>query len=57
MYLNEYRDGREAKKALADHFRYDNNERPNQGIGYCTPSVVYRPRRFDDATDRLVVSQ
>jgi len=41
VYLKAYRDGSEAKAALADYFRFYNNQRPHQGLGYRTPAAVY----------------
>jgi len=41
VYLKAYQDGSEARAALADYFRFYNNERPHQGLGYRTPAAVY----------------
>ena len=41
VYLKAYRDGSEARAALADYFRFYNNQRPHQGLGYRTPAAVY----------------
>jgi len=41
VYLKAYRDGSEAKNALADYFHFYNNQRPHQGLGYRTPAAVY----------------
>ena len=41
VYLKAYRDGSEARAALADYFRFYNNHRPHQGLGYRTPASVY----------------
>ena len=41
VYLKAYRDGSEARTALADYFHFYNNQRPHQGLGYRTPAAVY----------------
>ena len=41
VYLKAYRDGNEAREALADYFWFYNNQRPHQGLGYRTPATVY----------------
>jgi len=41
VYLKAYRDGSEARVAMADYFRFYNNQRPHQGLGYRTPAAVY----------------
>jgi putative transposase len=41
VYLKAYRDGSEARAALADYFHFYNNQRPHQGLGYRTPAAVY----------------
>jgi len=53
VYLKAYRDGREAKNALADYFHFYNNERPHQGLGYRTPAAVYN----SDASQSDTVSR
>jgi putative transposase len=45
VYLKAYRDGSEARAALADYFRFYNNQRPHQGLGYRTPAAVYNSGR------------
>jgi putative transposase len=41
VYLKAYRDGSEARAALADYFHFYNNQRPHHGLGYRTPAAVY----------------
>ena len=45
VYLKAYHDGSEARAALADYFRFYNNQRPPQGLGYRTPAAVYNSGR------------
>lgn len=42
VYLHEYRDGIEANRQLDKYFRFYNEERPHQALGYKTPVAVYR---------------
>ena len=41
IYLKAYRDGMEARRSLNGYFRFYNNERPHQSLGYRTPMEVY----------------
>jgi putative transposase len=40
VYLKAYRDGTEARRSLDSYFRFYNNERPHQSLGYRTPAEV-----------------
>jgi putative transposase len=44
VYLREYTDGWQAEASLAAYFRFYNQERIHQALGYHTPSDVYRNR-------------
>ena len=57
VYLKAYQDGREAKAALADYFRFYNNERPHQTLGYRTPAAVYNSNRLDNVPVSLILSK
>jgi len=39
--LKVYQDGREARIALDNYFRFYNTERPHQALGYRTPAEVF----------------
>ena len=41
VYLKDYRTPREARQSLTDYFRFYNQERPHQALGYKTPHEVY----------------
>lgn len=41
VYLKDYVDVRDAVKNLGDYFRFYNEQRPHQSLGYKTPSEVY----------------
>jgi len=44
VYLRDYTNGWEAETSLAAYFRFYNEERIHQALGYCTPLEVYRQR-------------
>ena len=41
VYLKAYSNGREAKAGLDGYFRFYNNQRPHQALGYRTPAEVF----------------
>ncbi len=41
VYLKAYSGGREAKAGIEDYFRFYNNQRPHQALGYRTPAEVF----------------
>ena len=41
VYLKAYSSGREAKAGIEDYFRFYNNQRPHQALGYRTPAEVF----------------
>ena len=41
VYLKDYTDVREAREGLGRYFRFYNEERLHQSLGYRTPAVVY----------------
>jgi putative transposase len=42
VYLKDYADVWEAERELSCYFRWYNEERPHQSLGYDTPAAVYR---------------
>jgi putative transposase len=44
VYLKEYADGWDAEASLSSYFRFYNQERIHQALGYRTPRDVYRER-------------
>jgi len=42
VYLNDYRNGEEAYRGLADYFQFYNHERMHQSLDYRTPAEVYQ---------------
>ncbi len=41
VYLKAYQDAREARVGLSNYFRFYNNQRPHQALGYRTPAEVF----------------
>ena len=41
VYIKDYSDVREAKEGIESYFKFYNNERPHQSLGYKTPYEVY----------------
>ena len=41
VYLKDYGDVKDAVRQLGDYFRFYNNRRPHQSLGYKTPAEVY----------------
>jgi putative transposase len=48
VYLKDYADGWQAEASLAAYFRFYNQERIHQALGYRTPWDVYRDRGSSD---------
>ena len=44
VYLKDYTDGWQAESSLAAYFRFYNDQRIHQSLGYRTPADVYRER-------------
>ena len=42
VYLNDYRNGEEAYRGLADYFQFYHHELVHQSLGYRTPAEVYQ---------------
>jgi putative transposase len=48
VYLKDYTGGWDAEASLATYFRFYNNERIHQALGYRTPLEIYRERGSSD---------
>jgi putative transposase len=42
VYLHDYQEMKEAQRGLGQYFRFYNEERPHQALGYRRPAAVYR---------------
>ena len=47
VYLKAYRDGRDARNGLRECFRFYNNQRPHQALGYRAPAEVFASRPME----------
>ena len=48
VYLKDYADPAEAREELGGYFRFYNEERPHQALGYRTPAEVYGGRAGEE---------
>jgi hypothetical protein len=53
-YLQAYQNGKDARIGISDYFRFYNNARPHQALGYRTPGEVFTSIPFED-TEKGVI--
>ena len=65
MYLKAYAYAIEARRELGGYFRFYNDQRPHQALGYRTPAEVFheaknatvdRSKEMEGPPDRMLVS-
>ena len=56
VYLKAYRDGREVRANIGEYFRFYNNERPHQSLGYRTPAKIYYPPMMEESDGGVLQS-
>ena len=65
VYLKAYTNASEARRELGAYFRFYNNQRPHQALGYRTPAEVFHQARnaqgkeskmTEDPPERVLVS-
>ncbi len=56
VYLKAYRDGKEARAAIGEYFRFYNNERPHQSLDYRTPAEVYNSTTMEESDGGVLQS-
>ena len=54
VYLKAYQNGKDARMGISDYFRFYNNARPHQALGYRTPGEVFTSIPFED-TEKGVI--
>ena len=54
VYLKAYTSASEARRELGDYFRFYNNQRPHQALGYRTPAEVFHQVRNAPAEESKV---
>ncbi len=56
VYLKAYQDGRDARIGISEYFRFYNNHRPHQALGYRTPAEVFTSIPMEATNGGVVVS-
>ena len=56
VYLKAYQDGRDARIGIREYFRFYNNQRPHQALGYSTPAEVFASRPMEATNGGMVES-
>jgi putative transposase len=56
VYLKAYQDGRDARIGIGNYFRFYNNERPHQALGYRTPAEVFATILFEVTEGGMIES-
>ena len=56
VYLKAYQYGREARTGIGEYFRFYNNLRPHQALGYRTPAEVFASRPVEATNEGMVES-
>ena len=54
VYLKAYTSASEARRELGAYFRFYNNQRPHQALGYRTPAAVFHQVRNAPAEESKV---
>jgi putative transposase len=55
VYLKAYQDGIEARSSIRGYFRFYNNERPHQALGYRTPAEVFNVISTEEVNPECMV--
>ena len=56
VYLKGYQDGKDARIGLGNYFRFYNNDRPHQALGYRTPAEKYSAREVVPTDEDMLES-
>ena len=51
VYLKAYANGLEAQRGLREYFRFYNERRPHQALGYRTPAEVFHGQPVEEEED------
>ena len=55
-YLKAYQNGKDARIEIGDYFRFYNNARPHQALGYRTPGDVFTSIPFEEPEKGVIES-
>jgi len=56
VYLKAYQNGKDARTGISEYFRFYNNARPHQALGYRTPGDVFTSILFDEQEKGVIES-
>ena len=56
VYLEAYQNGRDARNGIREYFRFYNNQRPHQALGYRTPAEAFASRPMEATSEGVVES-
>ena len=56
VYLKAYQNGKDARIGIGDYFRFYNNARPHQALGYRTPGAVFTSIPFEELETGVIES-
>jgi putative transposase len=56
VYLKAYQNGKDARIGIGDYFRFYNNARPHQALGYRTPGEVFNSIPFEEPEKDVIES-
>jgi putative transposase len=56
VYLKAYQNGKDARIGIGDYFRFYNNARPHQALGYRTPGDVFTSIPFEEPEKGVIES-
>ena len=56
VYLKAYQNGKDARTGTSGYFRFYNNARPHQALGYRTPRDVFTFIPFEDPEKGVIES-
>ena len=56
VYLKAYQNGKDARIGISEYFRFYNNARPHQALGYRTPGEVFNSIPFEEPEKGVIES-
>lgn len=56
VYLKAYQNGKDARTGISEYFRFYNNARPHQALGYRTPGEVFNSIPFEEPEKGVIES-
>jgi len=56
VYLKAYQNGKDARIGIGDYFRFYNNARPHQALGYRTPGEIFNTTAVEGTKESMIES-